>query len=223
MSKYRPRKYKPIRASGRQTVTPFTKKEADDLRILCKQKREIASDLKEKSSVNPHWSDRYKWDRDLMLIDLGLNTALRIEDLIQLTVSPQLKKGYIDTKEFKTGRMQPFSLNARITAELADYIERNNLVDGEYLFTSRKGFNQPITRQQAYVMIKELAKELGIVRKIGCHSLRKTFGRLYYEVTKDLVGLHRMLHSGKGDPTVTLIYIGMIDSEVTTKRQKFDI
>lgn len=207
---------------GRQTVQPFTKKEADDIRLLCKQRREVAAG-KKNETVNPHWSEKFKWDRNYMLIDLGLNTALRIEDLIQLTVNDQIRRGYIDIHEFKTKRNKPFQLNKRITEELNGYIYRNELIDGEYLFSSRNGYNRPMTRQQAYNLLQDLAKDLGIVKRIGCHSLRKTFGRLYYDETKDLVGLHRMIHNGKGDPTVTLLYIGVLDDEVSEKRKSFDI
>lgn len=216
------RRFKAKIASGRQTVTPFTKKEADDLRIYCRRRRDASSDKINKTK-NPHWSEKYKWDRNYMILDLGFNTALRIEDLIQLRVNDQIRKGYIDTQEFKTGRCKPFYLNDRLTKDLNDYITRNELINGEYLFQSRNGYNMPLTRQQSWNWIQALAKELGIVRKVGCHSMRKTFGRLYYESTKDLVGLHQMLHSGKGDPTVTLIYIGVIDAEVASSRQKFDI
>lgn len=217
------RKFKSQFATGRQTVTPFSKKEADDIRLLCRQKYDAAANKIKESSVNPHWSEKYRWDRNLLMFDLGFNTALRIEDLIQLRVNKQITRGYIDTHEFKTGRNRPFQLNKRVTAMLQAYIERNNLLEGEYLFQSKKGFNMPITRQQAYNIIQELAAELGIVRKVGCHSLRKTFGKLYYEQTKDLVGLHQMIHNGKGDPTVTLIYIGVVQEEVSNKRKEFDI
>lgn len=218
------RVFKPTVSTGRQTVLPFTQKEADDLRLLCKQKYNKASDKKSsKKSINPHWSDKYMCDRNYLLLDLGFNSALRIEDLIQLRVTNQIKKGYIDTKEFKTGRNAPFEVNQRITKEINEYIERNGLVDGEYLFQSRNGFNKTLTRQQSYLWINDLAKEIGIVKKVGCHSLRKTFGKLYYDKTHDLVGLHQMIHSGKGDPTVTLIYIGVIQDEISRKRKHFDV
>ena len=191
--------------------------------MICKQKYSAASPKIKENSINPHWSEKYRWDRNWLIFDLGFNTALRIEDLIQLRVNKQIIRGYIDTHEFKTGRNKPFQLNKRITAELQKYIVRNDLIDGEYLFQSRNGFNMPITRQQAYNIVQGLANELGIVRKVGCHSLRKTFGKLYYEQTKDLAGLHQMIHNGKGDPTITLIYIGIVQEEVSNKRKEFDI
>ena len=219
--------------TGQQTVTPFNQKEADDIRLICKQKYQQASDKIKPNSKNPHWSEKFRWDRNLLLFDLGFNTALRIEDLLQLQVNKQVMKGYIDVHEFKSGRWKDgkyksgknraFQLNKRITAELQNFIERNSLVEGEYLFQSRNGYNMPVTRQQAYNIIQELANELGIIRKVGCHSLRKTFGKLYYEQTNDLAGLHQMIHNGKGDPRVTLIYIGLIQEEVSNKRKEFDI
>lgn len=217
------RKFKISVPTGRQTVLPFTKAEVDNMRIYCKKKRDIETDTRERKLSNPHWSKRFQWDRNYMLIDLGVNTALRIGDLLTLRVSNELKKGYVDIKENKTKRNKPFELNKRIAKELNDYIERNELDDGEYLFQTREGWNLPIARQQAYNIIKQVSKAIGVIRKVGCHSLRKTFGRLYYEQTKDLVGLHQMIHSGKGDPTVTLIYIAVIDSEINANRKKFDI
>jgi integrase len=216
-------KYQIKVSTGRQTVKPFTQKEADDLRIYCKRKRDEASDKRVKESKNPHWSDKYQWDRNYMLIDLGINTALRISDLHLLKVSEQLVKGYVDVREQKTNRSKPFELNPRIAKELDAYIKRNNLIMGEFLFQSREGYNMPISTHQALNIVKETADAIGIVKKVGTHSLRKTFGKLYYEKTKDLVGLHRMIHSGKGDPTVTLIYICVLDDEVNQHRKGFDI
>lgn len=210
-------------ASGRQVVMPFTQKEADDLRIYCKRMRDEASDKKMLKTKNPHWSDKYQWDRNYMLIDLGLNSALRISDLRLIKVCDQLRKGYIDIIENKTGRNKPFELNKRITKEINAYIDRNNLIDNEFIFQSREGYNEPLSRMQPYNILKEITKNMGLVKKIGTHSLRKTFGSIYYKQTNDLVGLHRMLHSGRGDPTVTLIYIGVLDEEVSKKRKGFDI
>lgn len=220
-------KYSVRTPSGRQVVLPFTQKEIDDIRLYCKQQREKASD-KKFASKNPHWSDKYQWDRNYMLIDLGVNVALRISDLRLLTVNEQIKKGFIDVHERKTlskrkNVNRPFELNSRITKEINEYIARHNLQDNEFLFQSREGYNMPLSTHQPYNLLKEVAKNVGIVKKVGTHSLRKTFGYLYYLQTKDLVGLHRMIHSGKGDPNVTLVYISMADNEVSEKRKNFDV
>jgi len=100
-----------------------------------------------------------------------------------------------------------------------NYINRNNLIDGEYLFRSRQGVNMPITRQRAWQVIKELANEVKISYPVGCHSLRKYFARRYYEETGDLIGLSKMLnHSSE---RVTLIYICWGNDDANEKRKSF--
>ena len=46
----------------------------------------------------------------------------------------------------------------------------------DYLFQSRKGTNQPLSRSQAFRIIKEAAVFIGLPQHVSCHSLRKTFG-----------------------------------------------
>lgn len=45
-----------------------------------------------------------------------------------------------------------------------------------YLFPSPKKTDAPLSRFQAYRMIIDAAKAVGIEEHISCHSLRKTFG-----------------------------------------------
>ena len=44
----------------------------------------------------------------------------------------------------------------------------------DYLFSSRKGENKPITRIQAYRLLNKVARKIGL-EEIGTHTLRKTF------------------------------------------------
>jgi len=70
---------------------------------------------------------------------------------------------------------------------LESYIKQNqDLTPESYIFSSKKGVNSPITRQQAYRIINSAAETLQIVQRdengtiisgeIGTHTLRKTFG-----------------------------------------------
>ena len=103
--------------------------------------------------------------------------------------------------------------------DIEEYINKFELVEGEYLFKSRKGVNKPITRQRAWQIIKQLANEVKINYVVGCHSLRKYFARTYYEQTGDLIGLSEMLnHSSE---RVTLIYICWEADDKEEKRKGF--
>ena len=194
---------------GRKTVRPFKKQDLNSMIVICKKNKNAAEEEENKEQV-------YLWDRNYMILHLGRNLAFRIEDLLQLKTD-NFKNGGIYTREFKTGKEQAFELHPSLRKDLEDYINRNKLVEGEYLFKSRKGTNIPITRQRAWQIIKELSDEVKVSYVVGCHSLRKYFAREYYEQTGDLIGLKEMLnHSSE---TVTLRYICWEEDDKNIKRK----
>ncbi|MBO5477157.1 MAG: tyrosine-type recombinase/integrase [Clostridia bacterium] len=196
---------------GRKTVRPFKKQDLNSMIVICKKNKNAAEEEENKEQV-------YLWDRNYMILHLGRNLAFRIEDLLQLKTD-NFKNGGIYTREFKTGKEQAFELHPSLRKDLEDYINRNKLVEGEYLFKSRKGTNIPITRQRAWQIIKELSDEVKVSYIVGCHSLRKYFAREYYEQTGDLIGLKEMLnHSSE---TVTLRYICWEEDDKNIKRKNF--
>lgn len=196
---------------GRKTVRPFKKQDLNSMIVICKKNKNAAEEEENKEQV-------YLWDRNYMILHLGRNLAFRIEDLLQLKTD-NFKNGGIYIREFKTGKEQAFELHPSLRKDLEDYINRNKLVEGEYLFKSRKGTNMPITRQRAWQIIKELSDEVKVSYVVGCHSLRKYFAREYYEQTGDLIGLKEMLnHSSE---TVTLRYICWEEDDKNIKRKNF--
>ena len=196
---------------GRKTVRPFKKQDLNSMIVICKKNKNAAEEEENKEQV-------YLWDRNYMILHLGRNLAFRIEDLLQLKTD-NFKNGGIYTREFKTGKEQAFELHPSLRKDLEDYINRNKLVEGEYLFKSRKGTNIPTTRQRAWQIIKELSDEVKVSYVVGCHSLRKYFAREYYEQTGDLIGLKEMLnHSSE---TVTLRYICWEEDDKNIKRKNF--
>ncbi|MBY6999000.1 tyrosine-type recombinase/integrase, partial [Clostridium botulinum] len=78
----------------------------------------------------------------------------------------------------------------------------------EYLFKSRKGQNKPITRVQAYRILLEAGKCLGMA-EVGTHTLRKTFGYWHYKQYKDVAILQDIFNHSA--PSITLRYIGIND------------
>lgn len=196
---------------GRKTVRPFKQNDLNNMIIVCKKNYKF-------SLEDNNMELQYMWDRNFMILHLGRNLAFRIEDLLQLKTD-NFKNGRIYTREFKTGKEQTFELHPSLAKDIEEYINRNNIVDGEYLFKSRKGINKPITRQRAWQIIKQLADEVKINYIVGCHSLRKYFARTYYEQTGDLIGLSEMLnHSSE---RVTLIYICWESDDKDEKRKGF--
>lgn len=115
--------------------------------------------------------------RDYMLFYTGINSGMRVSDIVKLTRddvrnSDGSMKQYITVIEKKTGKQKRFSLCNGLLVEMEKYTE--NVKTGEYLFKSRKGENRPITTVQAYRIISEAAKRIGL-EEIGTHTMRKTF------------------------------------------------
>lgn len=140
--------------------------------------------------------------RNYLLFIIGINTGLRISDILPLRVE-DVTGTHIIIKEKKTGKSKRFKINPTLAAEINKYIESMN--DKDYLFPSRKG-DKPITRVQAYRILNTVADKLG-VEEIGTHTLRKTFGYWHYQQYKDVAILQEIFNHSS--PSITLRYIGI--------------
>lgn len=122
--------------------------------------------------------------RNYVLITMGINTALRISDLLELkwgdvwNFTRECFYKHITLTEQKTGKRQIIYLN-KVCEECLCYFKTqlgNYIYAGKYIFQSRVGSNQHIGRNRAYTLIKNAWHDLGYEGNISCHSLRKTFG-----------------------------------------------
>lgn len=122
--------------------------------------------------------------RNYVLITLGINTGLRISDLLQIqwesvwNFNLQEFKCHITITEQKTGKTANVFLNDCCKESLL-LLKRemfNRITRQGYIFKSRNGENKPIGRNRAYTIIKSACNSLGYEGNFSCHSLRKTFG-----------------------------------------------
>ena len=95
-----------------------------------------------------------------------------------------------------------------------------NMKTGECLFKSRKGENRPITTVQAYRIISEAAKRIGL-EEIGTHTMRKTFGYWHYQQYKDVAILQEIFNHSS--PSVTLRYIGINQDNIDKSYINFSL
>ena len=124
--------------------------------------------------------------RNRLLIILGLNTALRISDILSLEwkyiydFEKKEYKNHIIITEQKTGKKSQIYINSNVLDALKDYKEyleqrKQIITPNTYLF-NHSNKNMPITRSQAFRIVKQAADYYSISGVISCHSLRKTFG-----------------------------------------------
>lgn len=144
--------------------------------------------------------------RNYMIFNIGINTGLRISDLLNLKVEDVKNKTHIIIKEKKTGKMKRILINSNLKMDIDKYIY--NMRNEEYLFKSQKGDNTPITRVQAYRILNSAAYKVGL-DEVGTHTLRKTFGYFHYKQYKDVAILQDIFNHSS--PSITLRYIGIND------------
>jgi integrase len=151
--------------------------------------------------------------RDYVLFVLGINSGLRISDLLRLKQTDvQTVKGTIkdriELREKKTGKMKNFPISDTAAKALRDYLP--GVPTAAPLFPSRKGSGS-ITRQQAYRILNEAAQLAGIKDRIGTHTLRKTFGYQAYQAGYAVERLQHIFNHSSS--RITLAYIGMTQDD----------
>ena len=154
-----------------------------------------------------------------LLVLLGLNTGLRISDLLPLKVKDIMDKGYIIRREQKTGKQTEIRFHPAVVAEIRRMIAGRP--DNELLFPSphlsRRG--QPIDYKTAYGWVNKAARAAGIKGPVGCHTLRKTYGYHFYQQYHDIATL--MLHFNHAAESITLRYIGVTQEHINNKTERF--
>ena len=159
-----------------------------------------------------------------LILLIGFNTSLRVSDFRRFRVEDLRGKDYARIRAKKTGKEARILINPQARRKI------NTLLSGrkgdEYILQSRvrdstNHKNKPITRQRCYQIINSIAREAGVEERIGCHTLRKTFGYHYYKMTGDVVSLQRILcHSYQRE---TLVYIGVIQENIDESLMKFNV
>lgn len=144
-------------------------------------------------------------DRNLLLFELGLASALRPSDLLDLKVK-DVKTGVVRGRSSKRNKAIEIRLNDRVFGLVKAYIDSTD--DEELLF--------PMHRTTAYRFLKKAAEEIGLEENIGAHSLRKTKAyHLYKDSGKDIALVMELLqHDEAGS---TLHYIGWKKEEMNKK------
>lgn len=150
-------------------------------------------------------------DRDLLLFTLGINTGLRISDLLGLRVK-DVSSPNIKIREIKTGKQRELTLNDTAVKAIRAYLNSTDLKGDDFIFQSRKGVNQPITRVQAWQILNDAAKRAKLDINIGTHTLRKTFGYWAYKQGIDITLLQRVFNHSA--PSITLRYIGITQDDI---------
>lgn len=169
--------------------------------------------------------------RDLLLIVIGINTALRVSDLLDLRIGM-----FVDTdgtildsfsvKEQKTDKRRRIRINDAIKECLQEYLTAYPdivLNPDHYLFFNVKtgNYSDPIKRGIAWRLIAEICEQVGLRGNFGTHSLRKTWG---YQARISGVDIGLIMttlnHSNMKE---TKRYLGITDDELAEIADKLNL
>ena len=161
---------------------------------------------------------RQKNPRDYLLFVFGINSGLRISDILSLKLGDVKDykgnlKDYLTIKEQKTGKTRKVFFNKQIKEACNYYLAKTKIFDlDRYLFTNEKSNkNIPLSRVRAYQLINEWCREVGINYKVGGHTLRKSFGFHLRQQGVSIEKISSLLNHQ--NLKVTFRYIGINDDE----------
>lgn len=113
----------------------------------------------------------YLAERDVLLFLLGINTGLRVNDLVRLRVENVRDQNTFSIREGKTYKKRDINIGM-LRSEIQRFTEGKR--PDEYLFKSQNG-TKPITTTQVYRILADAADFMGR-DDVGTHTMRKTFG-----------------------------------------------
>lgn len=163
--------------------------------------------------LNKHGSELY---RDIW--DFGLQVALRISDLLEITMQEALT-GRLTIVEGKTGKTRQIALNSK--AQAVVQARHSAHPDHVYLFQveSNRAKGKPISRISVAKKFQEIGQIVGIA--LGTHSMRKTRGWIMHSSGVSIEMICKVLNHSS--PSVTMHYLGLTQAEIDSTYEEFVI
>jgi integrase len=169
--------------------------------------------------------------RDLLLFTVGINSALRVSDLLTLKIND-----FVDTdgqvqvdfsiREAKRDKRNVVTINDSIREALGEYLAAypgitsnpNNYV---FFNTKTNDYTEPIKRGMVWKFIDEICHAVGLRGNFGAHTLRKTWG---YHARMSGVELALIMHKlNHNNLAYTKRYIGITDDELAEVARKLNL
>jgi integrase len=169
--------------------------------------------------------------RDLLLFVVGINTALRVSDLLTLRIGDFVdENGDVRQrfwlKEQKRGKRHEVVINKSIREALELYREaydqvETNLDHFVFFNTRTNDYTQSISRQQVWQLISTMCHDVGLRGNYGTHTLRKTWG---YHARMNGVDLALIMHKlNHSDLAYTKRYLGITDEELESVVRRLNL
>jgi integrase len=176
---------------------------------------------------------RDKWNiKDLLLIEHGINSALRVSDLLSLRIGDVIDdnwqpRDHYFIKELKTRKVSKVHITPKVKETIVLYQKKYPSVasmPSNYIFfqsRSNEKWLNPISRQQARKIINKVCRAVWLTWQYWWHTLRKT---RWYQARKKWISLpiiqEKLNHSSL---SITKRYLWITDDEIREASLMLDL
>lgn len=151
---------------------------------------------------------------------VGVNTALRISDLLSLTMDDvrtlNLEQPALNIIEQKTGKPRKIVVNESALTVMQRRLD--NHPDHVWLFQSdaanrdRRAAPKPINRRSVSRVFERVGQRIAPKVALGTHSMRKTRGYAMHKAGRSIESIAKVLNHSS--PAVTMRYIGLVQQDI---------
>ena len=186
--------------------------------------RNLVEPIKDKEQVKAveEYLKSYS-NRNQLIFIFGINTGLRVSDILVLDIADVKNRTYVKIREKKTGKYKRFPLNEKLKRLIKEYLkereQKYSIGEGAALFIGKKHFR--LNRSQVYRFLNKACEKLGISINVGTHTMRKTFGYHHYKQFNDIALLQKILNHSS--PSITLRYIGIDQETIDISYNNFEL
>lgn len=144
------------------------------------------------------------------LVVVGINTGLRISDILKLTYE-DFEEDSIILIEGKTGKKRTVRINNNIQEALV-LLNKKSKVSSGNVFVTKNNSIYSVQHINKWLKVNFKSNKL----RVSTHSLRKTFARTLIERSKNQMYCLNLLSEifNHSSPAVTRIYLGFRQEEI---------
>ncbi|MDB4224301.1 tyrosine-type recombinase/integrase [Granulosicoccus sp.] len=151
---------------------------------------------------------------------VGVNTALRISDLLSLTMDHvralDPEQPALNVVEQKTGKLRKIVVNQTaldaMQRRLADYPDHVWLFQTDAVNRNRRQPPKPINRRSVSRVFERVGLRIAPKVVLGTHSMRKTRGYAMHKAGRSIESIAKVLNHSS--PAVTMRYIGLVQQDI---------
>lgn len=151
----------------------------------------------------------------------GVNTALRVGDLLSIKMQDAIERDVLVLVEQKTGKHREIKLNGPAKSIIARRFAENP--DHVWLFQATgnraKSACKPIRRETVARKFAEIGEIMGV--KLSTHSMRKSRGAVMYRDGVPIETICKVLNHSA--PAVTMRYVGLDRATVAKTYDDYEL